>query len=61
MISRISHTATPGHLAVLEQEFSANLSEVAARQHIPARLQLLKEALYCHGQHGALHILWRLA
>ncbi len=61
MISRIPHATTPGHLAVLEQEFSPDLSEVAAGQHVPARLQLLKETLYSHRQDRALLIFWRLA
>ena len=61
MISRIPHAAAPGHLAGLEQKFSTYLSEVAAGQHVPARLELLYEARYDHGQDGALHILWCLA
>ena len=61
MISRVPHATTPGHLVVLEQEFSPDLSEVAAGQHFPARLQLLEETLYGHGQERALHIFRRLA
>ena len=58
MISRIPHAVTPGHLAGLEEKFSTYLSEVAAGQHVPARLELLYEARYGHRQDGALHILW---
>ena len=61
MVSCIPHATAPGYLAVLEQELPTYLSEVAAGQHVPARLQLLDETTESHGQHGALHIFWRLA
>ena len=61
MISRIPHTTTPGDLPVLEQELSTHLSEVAARQHVPAGLELLDETSKGHRHEGALHVFWRPA
>ena len=61
MISCIPHTTTPGDFPILEQELSTYLSEVAARQHVPARLELLDETSYGHRQERALHVFWRLA
>ena len=61
MIPRTPHAMTPGHLAVLKQELSAYLSEVAARQHVPARLEFLNDTAHSYRKQGALAVVWRLA
>lgn len=61
MISRPPHPMTPDDLVILKQEFSTDLFEVAAGQHIPARLQALGDAAHDNGDERALLIFWRLA